>query len=105
MSTPYNPYENNNADNLGNGLENGGGAYNAASNPNGFPQGNAPLGSRKLHRSINDRMIGGVAGGIAETYDLDPTLVRIIFVALAVLALSGVLLYIICWIVIPDMSY
>lgn len=59
----------------------------------------------RLHRSVSDRYIAGVCGGIAETYNVDPTLVRLIFVALAVAGLSGVLLYVICWILIPDTRY
>jgi len=46
-------------------------------------------------------MIGGVCGGIAETYDLDPTLVRVLFVVATLLGFSGVLLYLILWVVIP----
>lgn len=74
----------------------------------GFQQGQQqpPMGQRKLHRSANDRMIAGVAGGIAETYDIDPTLVRVLFVAGTVLGLfSGLLIYLICWIIIPDPTY
>ena len=39
------------------------------------------MNNQRLTRSTTDSMIGGVCGGIAETYDLDPTLVRIVFVA------------------------
>ncbi|MCT1683691.1 PspC domain-containing protein [Corynebacterium appendicis] len=63
------------------------------------------MGQRKLHRSVNDRMIAGVAGGIAETYNIDPTLVRVLFVAATLLGFSGLLIYIICWIIIPDLTY
>ena len=56
-----------------------------------------------LHRSTNDRIIGGVCGGIAHSLDWDPTLVRILFVLLSVLsaAFPGTLVYIILWIVMP----
>lgn len=96
MSAPINPNDNN----QGNVNPNPG-----AVNSGAYQQGQEPLGSRKLHRSANSRMLGGVCGGIAETYNLDPTLVRVIFVALTLLGFSGILLYIICWIVIPDYRY
>lgn len=96
MSAPINSNDNN----QGNFTPNQG-----AVNPDAYQQGQQPLGSRKLHRSANNRMLGGVCGGIAETYNLDPTLVRLIFVALTLLGFSGILLYIICWIVIPDYRY
>lgn len=47
-------------------------------------------------------MIGGVCGGLAEYLDVDPTLVRLVFVALALLNGVGVILYIIAWIVVPE---
>ena len=46
-------------------------------------------------------MLGGVCGGIAQTYNLDPTLVRILFVVATLLGFSGILLYLILWVVIP----
>ena len=57
----------------------------------------------RLYRSRNDRMIAGVAGGIAEHYDLDPSLVRIGW-ALLILFTGGLflLLYIVMVIVVPD---
>lgn len=69
------------------------------------PNHPSPQGPSKLHRSAQNRYIAGVCGGIAETYNVDPTLVRLIFVALALAGMSGVLIYIICWIVIPDLRY
>ena len=47
-------------------------------------------------------MLGGVCAGLAEYFDLDPTLVRIAYILLSVLtAFSGVVVYLILWIVIP----
>jgi len=56
----------------------------------------------RLHRSYDDRILAGVAGGIAETYDLDPALVRI-FWALLIIVTGGVflLLYIVMALVVP----
>jgi phage shock protein C len=56
---------------------------------------------KRLHRSRTEKMIAGVCGGIAEYLDIDPTIVRLIWVLIALLAGAGVLLYLICWIVIP----
>ncbi|MEM6642686.1 MAG: PspC domain-containing protein [Bacteroidota bacterium] len=60
--------------------------------------------AKKLYRSSIDRMLGGVCAGLAEHFDLDPTLVRIGYVVLSVLsaAFPGLLVYIILWILIPS---
>lgn len=57
--------------------------------------------NQRLTRSTTNSMIGGVCGGIAETYNLDPTLVRIVFVVATLLGFSGILLYLILWVVVP----
>jgi len=59
--------------------------------------------SRRLYRSRSDRMIAGVAGGMAEWLDIDPTIVRVLW-ALALLpgGVPGLLLYVICWLVMPS---
>lgn len=59
-----------------------------------------PRGTR-LMRSSRNRLIGGVCGGIAEYFNVDPTLVRIIAVILALLPGPAVLAYLIAWIIIP----
>jgi phage shock protein PspC (stress-responsive transcriptional regulator) len=59
---------------------------------------------KTLRRSITNRTIGGVCGGIAEFFDLDPVLVRLIFVLLAIFGGAGVILYIVAWIVMPERS-
>ena len=47
-------------------------------------------------------MLGGVCAGLAEYFDLDPTLVRIVYVLLSLLTVfSGGIVYIIMWIIIP----
>jgi len=56
---------------------------------------------KKWYRSRNDRMIGGVAGGIAEYFEIDPVIVRIIFVC-ALFFGAGILAYILLWIIIPE---
>lgn len=59
-------------------------------------------GPRRLRRSVNDKVVGGVAGGLGHYFELDPVLVRIAFVLLVLAGGSGVLLYIVLWIVIPE---
>lgn len=57
---------------------------------------------KKLRRS-HDKMLGGVCSGIAEYFDMDPTIVRIVYALLTIFtAFSGILVYIILWIAIPE---
>ena len=62
------------------------------------------MADKKLYRSESDRMLGGVCGGIAEVYDFDPSLVRLITLFLVLSAGSGLLVYLIAWIIIPSES-
>ena len=56
-----------------------------------------------LYRSATDRKICGVCGGLADYFGLDSTLVRLAFIALAVLGFStGIILYILAAVVMPD---
>jgi phage shock protein C len=56
---------------------------------------------KRLYRSANDKMIAGVCGGLGEYFHMDPTLMRLLFVFLALLGGHGLLLYLIMWIVVP----
>ncbi len=56
---------------------------------------------KRLHRSRTEKMIAGVCGGLAEYLDVDPTLVRVVWVLVSLLAGVGVLLYLICWVIMP----
>lgn len=56
---------------------------------------------KKIFRSIDDYMIAGVCGGLAKYFKIDSTLIRIIFVLLAIGGGCGVLIYLILWLVIP----
>ena len=60
------------------------------------------MDGKRLYRSTKDRMIGGVCGGSANYFNIDPTLVRLAFVLIAMGAGSGILAYIIAAIIIPD---
>jgi phage shock protein PspC (stress-responsive transcriptional regulator) len=57
-----------------------------------------------LRRRDDTRMLGGVAGGTAQFFDVDVLYVRIGLVALAVLGGGGVVLYIAAWMLIPEES-
>jgi len=58
---------------------------------------------KQLNRSNKEKMIAGVCGGIAKYFDMDPSIVRIIYVVVSVLSVAfpGILVYIIMWIIIP----
>ena len=56
---------------------------------------------KRLYKSNENRIIAGVCGGIAEYFDLDPTLVRLAWVLLCAAGCSGFLAYIIAAVVIP----
>lgn len=57
---------------------------------------------KKLYLSSTDKKLAGVCGGFAEYFGLDSTLIRIGYLAMVLLAGTGVLLYIICALVIPN---
>ncbi len=65
----------------------------------GYP---AHPGEQHLHRVGRGRMLAGVAAGLADYLDVDPTIVRIAFVALAFLGGLAVPLYLAGWLLIPD---
>ena len=59
---------------------------------------------RKLYISKKDRKIFGVCGGIGQTYDIDPTLIRLIvvFLCIATAIIPVVLTYLAAWIIVPE---
>ncbi len=57
--------------------------------------------TKKMHRTVNDKVIAGVAGGLAEYFDVDVVIFRLLFVLLFFFGGGGLLAYIIMWIVIP----
>ena len=57
---------------------------------------------RKLRRSTDDRMIAGVAAGVADFYDIDTTLVRVVWAISAVFGGFGIVLYLVMWIIVPS---
>lgn len=59
---------------------------------------------KKLYRSERDRMVAGVCGGLAEYFDIDSVLVRLLWVLFTLCIGSGVLLYIIAFLIMPTES-
>lgn len=70
--------------------------------PGQFAGGDGPQPDQRLHRAARGRMVAGVAGGVADYFAVDPTIVRIGFVALAILGGLAVPLYVAGWLMIPD---
>jgi phage shock protein C len=65
-----------------------------------FPS--ASLAAKKMYLSRTDRKIAGVCGGLAKYLDVDATLVRLVWVMMALFVGWGVLGYLIAWLVIPE---
>ncbi len=59
---------------------------------------------KRLYRSETDQIIGGVASGLGDYFDLDPSLVRVMFLVLTFAGGSGLLLYFALWLVLPRES-
>ena len=49
-------------------------------------------------------MIAGVCGGLADYFNIDATLVRVLFLLLAVFGGTGLVIYLVMWIIVPDIS-
>ena len=74
--------------------------------PGGTEPASAPLG-RRLTRSMTDRKIAGICGGLAEYFGVDATPVRLVWVILSVLfgaIVGGVIAYVVAWLIIPRAS-
>src|SRR3989344_4165484 len=62
-----------------------------------------PIKGKKLFRSRKNRMIAGICGGIGEYLEIDPTVVRLIWVLLVFLSFgAAIIAYIIAWIIVPE---
>lgn len=67
------------------------------------PPSPPPRPSTRLVRSRSDRMIGGVCGGLAKVLNIDPLILRLALVLATVLGFgAGVVLYVACWILMPE---
>ena len=58
--------------------------------------------SKKLYRSVSNRMLTGVCGGVAEYFNIDPTVVRVIWAIASIFAFAGVIAYIACALIVPE---
>lgn len=59
---------------------------------------------KRLYRSETDKVVAGVCAGIAQYINVDPVVIRVVWLASVLLAGTGLLLYVVCWIVIPTES-
>jgi len=57
--------------------------------------------NKRLFRSRTERMLGGVCGGLADFLNLDPTIVRLIFIAATLIGGPGIVVYLILWLITP----
>lgn len=57
---------------------------------------------KRLYKNTHDKMICGVCQGLSEYFNIDVTIIRILFVLLGLAAFSGVILYIVAAIIMPD---
>jgi len=63
------------------------------------------MAKKRLYRSKKEKIIAGICGGIAEYFDADPTIVRLIWAIATLISLGfGLLAYLIAWIIIPEKS-
>jgi len=77
--------------------------YNCGAKQGETPSGVSPAtgGRKRLTRSSTDKKIAGVCAGLADYFDLDPTIIRVVWLLLLICAGTGLLAYIILWIVLP----
>lgn len=61
----------------------------------------SPSRPRKLYRRADDKVLAGVCGGLADYFDVDPTLIRVLWVIFSLFYLIGVIAYIVLVLVIP----
>ncbi len=57
--------------------------------------------ARKLYRSTEDKKIAGVCGGLGDYFDIDPTIIRLIWVSMVLAFGTGIVAYILAWIIVP----
>jgi len=58
--------------------------------------------AKKFYRSSKNKVIAGVCGGIGEYFEIDPTLVRIIWVVFTLCGGAGLLAYLLIWLFVPQ---
>lgn len=63
------------------------------------------MSESRLHRDTSNKVIGGVCSGLGNYLNIDPVIVRVIFVLLALFGGGGVIIYILLWIFVPEQSF
>jgi phage shock protein C len=57
---------------------------------------------KRLYRSGKEQMLGGVCGGLGEHFDIDPTIIRLVWVVVTLISLGiGIIVYLAAWVIIP----
>lgn len=69
--------------------------------PRGLEEDTMTTETRRLYRSQSQRMIGGVCGGLGDYLSVDPTIIRLLFVAAAIFGGHGLLLYLVLLLLVP----
>jgi len=62
---------------------------------------NKYMNNKTLHRSQTDKILAGVCGGLAEYFEVDSTIIRLLFILIVALGGSGLLVYLILWLIMP----
>jgi phage shock protein C len=65
------------------------------------PTSAPPPPTKRLMRSSRDKKLGGVCAGVADYFDVDPTIVRVVWLLAVLFGGTGLLIYIVLWIVLP----
>jgi phage shock protein PspC (stress-responsive transcriptional regulator) len=73
-----------------------------ANEPTNLPTGPGVRSYKQIHRSREDRIVSGLSGGLGRYLTIDPVIVRVLFVVLTLFGGSGIMLYLIGWVAIPD---
>ena len=63
------------------------------------------MSTKRLYRSVRDKNLAGVCGGVAEYFNIDPTIVRILWLIFSLFYFAGVVAYIIAVLVVPQNPY
>lgn len=57
---------------------------------------------KRLYRTRGDRVLAGVCGGLGDYFNIDPTIVRLLFILLALAGGPGIIVYLVLWLVMPE---
>jgi len=58
---------------------------------------------KRIYRSVKERKIGGVCGGLGEFLDVDPTIIRLLWAIMTIISFGvGIIAYLVAWIIIPE---